>query len=325
MISKNFYSLVTLIVTAPLYAVTVADFPAEVRALYDDAIPLVMIPFDESMRLSQYAWIVARPNTQQEVGVPGEWLYQFLKKQWAQLSYDALPSCNTLRIPKIMHQIWIGNGVPAELKPFQKLWQLMHPDWEYHLWTQDNIQDLPLINRDIINAAQNPAEKADLLRLELLNIFGGVYIDMDFEPLQPLDFLHYCYDFYIGIDPLDTGMVQIASGIIGAIPNHPIIKAAIDGIPENYKNPELVNCITRKTGPVHVTRQFIIHANTHGLRDCALPASYFYPMGATEDYYAPEHWIAHGSLGVHHWAKTWNKPEYRRARFRQIKSWGNLL
>jgi hypothetical protein len=277
------------------------------------------------MRQTRYAWIIARKNTEQEVGFTGEWLYQFLKKRWEALSYEALPDCNVLRIPKIMHQIWIGDGVPDELKQFQEAWQQMHPEWEYHLWTQDNIADLPLINRTLIDAAQNPAEKADLLRLELLNIFGGVYIDMDFEPLVPLDFLHYCYDFYIGIDPLDTGMVQIASGIIGAIPNHPIIKAAIEGIPANYANPELANCITRKTGPVHLTRQFIIHAGINGLRDCALPASYFYPMGATEDYYAPEYWIAHGSLAVHHWAKTWNKPEYRRPRFRQIKSWGNLL
>jgi mannosyltransferase OCH1-like enzyme len=168
-------------------------------------------------------------------------------------------------------------------------------------------------------------KKADLLRLELLNLFGGVYIDMDFEPLVPLDFLHYCYDFYIGIGPLDTGMVQISSGIIGTIPNHPIIKAAIEAIPANYANPALTNSITRKTGPVHLTRQFIMHSCTNGLRDCALPAIYFYPMGSLEDYYAPEEWIAQGSLAVHHWAKTWNKPEYRRARFRQIKSWGTLL
>lgn len=317
--------LIFLISAATLQGITSADFPVEVQTRYNNAIPLVNVSFDVSMRQKNYAWIIARTNTQDEVGVPGDWLYNFLKRQWEQLGYHALTDCSTLRIPKIIHQIWIGDGVPEELKPFQTLWQLLHPDWEYHLWTQHNITELPLANRQFFDAAQNPAEKADLLRLELLYLFGGVYIDMDFEPLAPIDLLNYCYDFFIGIDPLDCGMVQLGSGIIGAIPKHPIIKACIDGIPENYANPALKNCITRKTGPVHITQQFIIHGCKNGLRDCALPASYLYPMGATEDYYAPEQWVNNGGLCVHHWAKTWNKPEYRRARFRNIKSWGQLL
>ena len=325
MTTKTILTLNIIFCTATLFGITPTDFPALVQERYHGNMPLVNISFDTSMRQEKYAWIITRTNTQDEVGVPGEWLYNFFKKQWSSYTYDALTDCNTLRVPKIIHQIWFGDDVPAELKPFQKLWQLLHPDWEYHLWTQDNIDQLPLTNRRFIDAAQNPAEKADLLRLELLYLFGGVYIDMDFEPLAPIDLLNYCYDFYIGIDPLDCGMVQLGSGIIGAIPQHPLIKACLDGIPANYANPALVNCITRKTGPVHITQQFILHAGKHGLRDCALPASYLYPMGATEDYYAPEQWVAHGGLCVHHWAKTWNKPHYRRARFRNVKSWGTLL
>jgi mannosyltransferase OCH1-like enzyme len=110
------------------YGITLRNFPTDVQEVYATT-PLIMIPFDSSMRQEKYAWIIARKNTEREVGVPGEWLYQFLKTRWENLSYHALRDCSTLRIPKIIHQIWIGNGVPAELKQFQASWQRMHPEW----------------------------------------------------------------------------------------------------------------------------------------------------------------------------------------------------
>lgn len=287
--------------------------------------PFIMVPFDAAMQQPTYQWIIDRDTTEREVGVTGRWLYDYFKTAWEQTTLFAITKQATSRIPKIVHQIWIGNGVPTELQGFQTGWILFHPNWEYHLWTQHNIQELPLINRGYIDAAQNPAEKADLLRLEVLYLFGGIYADMDCEPLMPFDTLTSMYDFFVGIHPLDTGLVQLGSAIIGSIPGHPIIKACIDGIPANYANSALKNSITCKTGPVHLTQQFIKHANKYGFRDCALPATYFYPLGATYNYYAPELWKKNGAFSVHHWAKTWNKPEYRRPQFRSIKSWGVLL
>jgi hypothetical protein len=154
MLFKKIVWIITLCSSHALLGITFRDFPSEVQAIYDGITPLIMVPFDISMRQEKYASTITRQNTEQEVGVSGELFYRFLKKRWESLSYDALTECNTLRIPKIIHQIWIGNGVPAELKPLQKLWQLMHSGWEYHLWTQHNINDLPLINRTFIDAAQ---------------------------------------------------------------------------------------------------------------------------------------------------------------------------
>lgn len=301
------------------------NFPQEVLMRYPHGMPLITQSFAASMQYTKYKWIIERENTYNEVGVSGEWLYQFLQSQWDKYSYKHISNCSHLRIPKIIHQIWIGDGVPEELYDFHKSWQLMHPDWTCYLWTQNNINELPLINRQYIDRAENPAEKSDILRYELLYIYGGVYIDMDCEPLAPLDLLHYAYDFYVGICPLDTGLVQIGSAIIGATPHHPIMKACIDEIPKNYNNPLLKNNITGKTGPILLTKKFIEHAEKTGLKDCAFPATYFYPMGAVENYYAPDIWQSWGAFSVHHWAKTWNKPECRRARFKNIQSWGKLL
>ena len=229
------------------------------------------------------------------------------------------------RIPKIIHQIWIGDGVPQELRAFQESWKRIHPDWEYHLWTQEDIPKLNLQNKELIDQSTNPGEISDMMRLEIIYKFGGVYIDMDFECLQSLDPLHYVYDFYIGIQPLDSGIVQLGAGIFGSVAGHPMLKACIDGIAGNFKKIELKNSICAKTGPIHMTKIFIAHAGKCGLIDIALPAHYFYPLGPTKIEIKKKEWITRGSFGIHHWAKTWNKPQFRRKQFRSIKSWGKLL
>ena len=40
------------------------------------------------------------------------------------------------KIPKKIHQIWIGNApIPEHCEAFAREMQEMHPDWEYKLWT----------------------------------------------------------------------------------------------------------------------------------------------------------------------------------------------
>ena len=65
--------------------------------------------------------------------------------------------------------------------------------------------------------------KSDIARYEIIYRYGGVYIDTDFECLRPLDFLHYIYDFYTGIQPLDSAYLQLGIGILAAAPAHPYL------------------------------------------------------------------------------------------------------
>jgi mannosyltransferase OCH1-like enzyme len=64
--------------------------------------------------------------------------------------------------------------------------------------------------------------------------FGGLYVDTDFELLQPekLDSLHKACDFYCGLTPLDCQAFLINNAIIGSIPGHPILKACITSLKE---------------------------------------------------------------------------------------------
>ena len=87
-------------------------------------------------------------------------------------------------IPKILHMIWIGpKPFPYEAN-LQKYIEL-HPEWKINLWTDSNLPRLR--NRKIYKSIPIYAAKADLLRIEILAIYGGVYVDADSYPIKPLD------------------------------------------------------------------------------------------------------------------------------------------
>jgi mannosyltransferase OCH1-like enzyme len=299
--------------------------PTQCIECYKTVLPFIDVNFNASMQTQKYQHIIKRDKTKQLVGYDGKWLIDYFRESYNQVSYNKIIPSQTLKIPKIIHQIWIGDEFPEELKGFQQSIKDFHPDWHYQLWTQDDIEHLNFVNKDLINLAQNPAEKSDLMRYELLYKFGGVYLDADCQMLQPLDMLHYMYDFYIGIQPLDTGIVQLGIGVIGSKPQHPILKKCIELVGRNYLNPQLSDCLTARTGPIHFTRIFVKYANKNNTLDIALPAHYFYPLGSTKTQLHNDHWRSIGSFTIHHWAKTWNKPIYRRPQFKTIKSYGTLL
>jgi len=88
-------------------------------------------------------------------------------------------------IPKIIHQIWLGDQSlrPAKL---MSTWPTNNPSWEYKIWTDDNLPTI--INRDHFESyGDNQVGKANILRYEILKQFGGFYVDADSKSLEPLD------------------------------------------------------------------------------------------------------------------------------------------
>lgn len=279
------------------------------------------IDFDASMHSSSFADVITSAHTYQELGINGFDMMQFFRSLYTKNCPARIARSSQLKIPKIIHQIWIGKKLPDEFKKFTESWKIYHPDWEYKLWTQDDIPKLNLRNRDFIEQSRNPGEISDLLRYEILYQYGGVYLDVDFECLRSLESLHYLYDFYIGIQPLDSGLVQLGIGIIGSVPGHPILNACIELVKNGWNNKHLEQKATARTGPIHCTKIFYAYADKSHLCDIALPASYFYPLNCNEFECKRLQWILNGAFAVHHWAKSWLYPTFRRPEFQAIKNY----
>ncbi len=222
-------------------------------------------------------------------------------------------------IPKVLHQIWVGPGqLPASASAFTASWQRHHPDWQMHLWTDENIPQ-PLFNQTIYDQTRIPAQRADILRHELLYRFGGVYVDIDFECLRSLDSLLQGVTYFFGEElPGRPGLA-----ILGSSPGHPFTRWCMKLIPGRF--PWQRGRILEETGPDFYaraiksysdgcSRQAFADPSTGREAGCALappgrPALHMFHPWVFYPYYLGAKWVPSDhpdAYAVHHWQKNWD-------------------
>lgn len=287
------------------------------------------VSFDKSMNMHEYPAVLARSDFQ--------YVYDVFKKVYEKNSFEIRNPQETVRIPKILHLMWLGGKLSDEFQVYVESWKRYHPQWTVLFWTDNplnydqgtevlysfddltirlkqcrggerlvvDVCKLQFNNRIYYDGAHNYGERSDILKWEIVYRFGGTYVDTDFECFRPLDIFHHTYDFYTGIQPLDTNIVQLGAALYGAIPGHPILKACVEGIKDNQHIAQIVT----KTGPIYFTKIFLGLVGKTGLCDIAFPTSYFYPCGYEQRGTDKNKWCKPESYAVHHWAGSWLKPE----------------
>lgn len=102
---------------------------------------------------------------------------------------EAVDVCGT--VSKIIHQSYKTKDLPVDFTLWQATWRKNYPDWEYKFWTdEDNrklVQDLFPSFLAVYDSLRHPIQKADSARYMYMYAYGGIYVDLDFESLRPLD------------------------------------------------------------------------------------------------------------------------------------------
>lgn len=164
-------------------------------------------------------------------------------------------------IPRILHRT-----VPAAvLQDQERSWatfEELHPDWT--LMTHRDPLDpaaWPLTS-PFWDKCETRAQFADLIRLEALVRYGGVYVDSDCDALRPLDSL-------LGVPAFAAWEDErvVPNAVMGAIPNHPAIRACLD------LALSMLPCPTWEAGPGVTTE--ILPGRSDVL---LLPPGSFYPV-----------------------------------------------
>lgn len=183
--------------------------------------------------MKKYSAKYLDPNAEKELNLLRE-NYERLKPSKNQPSSQVI-------IPRIIHLIWLGNKtMPINYRYYLETWKQYHPTWEIKLWNREAILKENFPNMDLFLLARSHAEQADLIRYEILNRYGGLYIDTDIECFTNFDELHYRYDFYVNMEPpaLNKKRVTIANNMIASVPNHYILTQTLNNIRENWKKNE---------------------------------------------------------------------------------------
>jgi len=218
-------------------------------------------------------------------------------------------------IPPIIHHIWLGSAVPDKVAKAFASWTKYHPGWEVKVWTDKDIQEFSWSHEKMAVAFQQAtswAEKADILRIEILYQFGGIYSDADvvcfasFKDLivQDIGFFS-CFELnYIGKHygkPFFVG-----SAVMGASKGSHVMKYCLEHIQSAQEAPN--TSIIHRTGPGLISRACESVLKEESEQILILPCSYLYPLPWKQrdvtsqsviSYISPE------SLAIHLWDGSW--------------------
>lgn len=224
-------------------------------------------------------------------------------------------------IPKIIHQTWKSSDLPAAFQHWQKSWIEMHPDFEYHLWTNVDIEDFIHEQdnniQELFHGYTENICRIDLARYLILQKFGGLYVDIDFECLHPHHQLFKDHKIMMGVEPeshnksIKARKAGISSIVCNAwmasVPGHPFLEHLLKHLLESRMKKDVLDL----TGPFALTRA----AATYGAKQLAIiPSKYLYPVdkdacwsGEIQDLEFFEK-NTRGAFAIHHWVGSWFRP-----------------
>ena len=145
------------------------------------------------------------------------------------------------KIPKIIHQTFKTQFASSRMIEATESWKNTSPNWEYYFYDDDDCLKIIKQNfsQNVVDAFLDlipGAFKADLFRLCILYIKGGVYADADTISLVDLDYLiEEKLKFLISRDD-PMAKKWLWNGFIASTKKNPILKLAIDKIVHNVKN-----------------------------------------------------------------------------------------
>ena len=206
----------------------------------------------------------------------------------------------THNIPRIIHQIWIGDQSIRPSK-FMQSWKDMNPTFEYIMWTEDEIRKRNLSFGECKKRIREMKEingKADIIRWLILYEYGGFFFDADSICLSPIDNLLTNVTCFAGYEHEELRPNLIATGSMAFPPKHPLVKHCIDWIINNCVDMEKCNQPAWVTcGPMRLTEAY----NTGLFKDLTIFPSYFFlPVHCTGSVYQ-----GHGKIYAYQeWGST---------------------
>lgn len=228
-----------------------------------------------------------------------------------------------IRIPKIIHQTWKDDHLPEVFQILSQTWCNVLPDWEYHLWTDD-------MNRDFVrvyyphflqkfDSYPKAIQRADAIRYLLLQTYGGLYVDLDFECLDSKILTFFDdVDFVAGKEPHCHAQRYgreyiICNALMASTPGNPFLQQVIQRM-QNHPfgwNVRHGRDIVDSTGPFLLTDVYNDFLSRERIR--IVDSKYLYPIRQGEAKFVIENNMSKEmemrvscAYAVHYFSGTWH-------------------
>lgn len=210
-------------------------------------------------------------------------------------------------IPKIIHYCWFGdNEIPEKDRKCIDSWKKYCPDYEIKLWNESNYDISKCPYMEQAYKERKWGFVPDYARLDIIYLYGGIYLDTDVELIKPLDSLleNRCY---CGFE--DKNYVAFGLGF-GAEAGHPAIKELRDA----YQDKQFIledGSLNIVASPAYQTEYLVSkglqqNGERQSVEDIEIyPADFFAPKSVLSG----ETCITDNTVSIHHYAMSWFNEE----------------
>ena len=148
--------------------------------------------------------------------------------------------------PKIAHLSWKTEVLPAHWAPSLASWRRLHPEWEVILWTDTTLREfMESVFPDrlaLYDSFKYNIQRVDMARYCLLEHHGGVWCDLDIEPVVNLEAVLLLY-YNMGARVLisESAVVHrenknLTNAFMASVPRHPFWSAVYEVLKHPYKH-----------------------------------------------------------------------------------------
>ncbi|KAA9039299.1 hypothetical protein FW778_10740 [Ginsengibacter hankyongi] len=215
-------------------------------------------------------------------------------------------------IPKIIHQTWKTSILPKKFETWHQQVKALHPDWKIILWTDED--NLALVTKffpdllEIYNSLQYNIMRADVIRYMYMSVYGGYYLDLDYELFEPFDDKLSNASLLLPISGKHRKMAIIGNSIFGSEPSNIFWKDILDTFKENPPTKKFYDKfeILKLTGPDFISE--VYYKNPAKYNATLVHKHIFHPSNSlTRKKHYQQLLIAAGTRGIHHCEGSWLK------------------
>ncbi len=214
-------------------------------------------------------------------------------------------------IPKTIHYCWFGGKpLPSIAKKCIKSWRKYMPDFEIKEWNESNYDVRKVSYMQEAYECKKFAFVSDYARFDIINEYGGIYLDIDVEIIKPLDELLEGNESFSGFEN-EKGQVN-AGLILASQANNLILRETL----EMYDQATFLDA-ERRADLTTVVVRFTNILERHGLLPqneiqrldhmTIYPVEYFNPM-ETDNFQVR---ITENTYTIHHFNASWTTPSNR--------------
>lgn len=216
------------------------------------------------------------------------------------------------KIPKTIHYCWFGkNKIPEQYYQYRESWKKYCPGYEIIEWNEDNYDVSKNAYMYAAYQDKNWAFVSDYARIDVVNQYGGIYLDMDVELLKSLDAL-LKENAFCGYESFDYANFGLG---FGSVKNNPILESLLQYYEQLRWDKGKVACPVYQT---EILKQYGMVGNNifQRLDDMTIyPAVCF----CGKSIYTRRIMRRKDTFSIHHYAGSWYKPEEEERVFRELK------